>query len=41
MVNDFGEAITAVVAMLETRQIVKPKELNNTNIAKEQHHIAK
>ena len=32
MVNDFGEAIVTFVAMLETRQIAQPKELNITNI---------
>ena len=32
MVNDLVEAITAFVAMLETRQIAKPKERNITNI---------
>ena len=32
MVNDFGEAIAAFVAMLETKQIAKPKVLNTTNI---------
>ena len=32
MVNDFGEAIAAFVAMLETRPIAQPKELNITNI---------
>ena len=32
MVNDFGEAIAAFVAMLETKQIAQPEELNTTNI---------
>ena len=32
MVNNFGEAIAAFVAMPETRQIVPPKELNTPNI---------
>ena len=32
MVNDFGEAITAFVAMPETRQIAQPKQLNTINI---------
>ena len=32
MVNDFGEAIAAFVAMSETRQIAQPKELDITNI---------
>ena len=50
MVNDFGKAIAAVVAVPETRQIAQPKQLNTTNInsrpiysyiGKGQHHIAK
>ena len=32
MVNDFGKAIAAFVAMSETRSIAQPKELNTTNI---------
>ena len=32
MVNNFGEAIAAFVAMPETRKIAQPKELNTTNI---------
>ena len=32
MVNDFEEAIAALVAMPETRKIAQPKELNTTNI---------
>ena len=34
MVNDFGGAIAASVAMSETRPIAQPKELNTTNINK-------
>ena len=34
MVNTFGEAIAAFVAMPETRQILPPKELNTTIINK-------
>ena len=48
MVNGFGEAIPAFVAMPETRQIAQPKQLNTTNtnsrpiyIGKGHHHIAK
>ena len=43
MVNDFGEAIAALVAQPETRKIAQPKEFNATNmyIGKGQHHIAK
>ena len=32
MMNDFGEAIAAFVAMPETRQTAQPKELNTINI---------
>ena len=32
MVNDFGEAIAAFVAMPEQDQIAQPKKLNTTNI---------
>ena len=31
MVNNFGEAIAAFVAMRETRPIAQPKELRATN----------
>ena len=32
MMNDFGEAIAAFVAMQETRKIELPKQLNTINI---------
>ena len=32
MLNDFGEAIAAFVAMPETRQTAQPKELYTTNV---------
>ena len=31
MVNDFGEAIAAFVAIRETREIAQPKQLNTIN----------
>ena len=48
MVNNYGEAVAAFVAMPETRQIAQPKQLNTTNkdsrpiyIEKGQHYIEK
>ena len=32
MVNGFGEAMAAFVAISERKQIAQPKELNTTNI---------
>ena len=37
MVNNFGQAIAAFVAIQETRQIAQPKELNTTNVQAAPH----